>query len=82
MAETFLVPLSFFLETEPEIYRAQVQVMPGEDFPFDKIQGGRDYNWRKRREEMLFYHYGEHSIWGITAKIMRAFVKIYREYSL
>ena len=82
VAETFLVPLSFFLETEPEIYRAQVQVMPGEDFPFDKIQGGRDYNWRKRREEMLFYHYGEHSIWGITAKIMRAFVKIYREYSL
>lgn len=76
VAETFLVPLDYFFHTEPETYRAQIQVCPEEGFPYDKIRGGRNYVWRKRREEMLFYHYEGYSIWGITAKIMRNFIQI------
>ena len=77
--EIFTVPLDFFLNTEPEVYRTEAQVIPGEDFPYDLIHGGRNYVWRKRREDICFYRYDNYTIWGLTAKIMRSFVEIYRE---
>lgn len=77
--ETFTVPLEFFLNTAPEVYRTEAQVIPGEDFPYDRIHGGRDYEWRKRREDIFFYQYENHVIWGLTAKIMRSFAEIYSE---
>lgn len=77
--EIFTVPLEFFLNTEPEIYRTEAQVIPGEDFPYDLIRGGRNYSWRKRRENIYFYRYENRTIWGLTARIMKSFVEIYRE---
>lgn len=77
--EIFTVPLEFFLNTEPEVYRTEAQVVPGEDFPYDLIHGGRNYVWRKRRENICFYRYGDRTIWGLTARIMRSFTEIYRE---
>ena len=77
--EIFTVPLDFFLHTEPEIYQTEAQVIPGEDFPYDLIHGGRNYTWRKRRENICFYQYKDRVIWGLTAKIMKSFVDIYRE---
>lgn len=76
VAETFCAPLSFFLEQEPECYQVEAQIRPGEDFPFEKICGGRDYHWRKRREDIYFYEYEGYVIWGLTAKLIRAFVEI------
>lgn len=77
--EVFTVPLEFFLNTEPEVYRTEAQVVPEENFPYDLIHGGRNYVWRKRRENICFYRYGNRTIWGLTARIMRSFVEIYRE---
>lgn len=74
VAETFTVPLLFFQEHEPECYRVESRLFPGEDFPFDRIQGGRNYHWRKRREDIYFYEYEGHVIWGLTAKMIRAFI--------
>ena len=68
---TFSVPLSYFLETEPEIYETLQVTIPGEDFPFEKIPGGRDYPWKKRHYTVLFYTDTDPLIWGITAKIIR-----------
>lgn len=73
----FAVPLDFFLNTEPKVYQVEAQVIPGEDFPYELVHGGRTYNWRKRREDILFYRYKDHVIWGLTAKIMRSFSEIY-----
>lgn len=73
VAEVFRVPLRFFLEQEPERHRTNWHVEMKEDFPFDKIVGGRNYRWRERKEEVLFYEYDGHVIWGITAKILHAF---------
>ena len=39
----FRVPLQFFLETEPEVYYTRMKVIPGEDFPYDRIYGGRNF---------------------------------------
>lgn len=72
----FTVPLSWFFENEPEKYVATVYTVPGEDFPYDLVPGGRDYQWRKGKYPVYFYRYGEEVIWGMTAKILYAFVKL------
>ena len=41
VAEVFTVPLAFFMETEPEIYVNKVKLITPEDFPYDKVPGGR-----------------------------------------
>lgn len=74
--EVFTVPLEFFLHTEPECYVTRAKVEPGEDFPYELICGGRDYRWRSRKEEVCFYQYERHVIWGLTAKMMRAFADV------
>ena len=51
---TFAVPVSWFLEHEPEVYMTTVTTRPGEDFPFELIPGGRNYPWRKRRHPTYF----------------------------
>ena len=78
VAEVFTVPLKFFLETEPEEFFAKVGSEPEENFPFDRIHGGRDYPWRKSRRAIYFYSYEGWEIWGMTARIMKAFVRILR----
>ena len=50
--EVFHVPLEFFLHTEPKCYITRARVEPGEDFPYDLICGGREYYWRRRKEDI------------------------------
>ena len=79
VAEVFTVPLKFFLHTDPECYVIRAKVEPGEDFPYELICGGREYRWRSRKEEVCFYQYEGHVIWGLTAKLMRAFADVVRD---
>lgn len=72
----FCVPLSFFQTQEPEQYRIDLPVHPPENFPLSRIVGGENYQWRERREDILFYQYQEWTIWGITAKILQSFAQI------
>ncbi|MED0685472.1 CoA pyrophosphatase [Anoxybacillus ayderensis] len=74
--DVFTVPLSFFIETKPEIYRVQFEPKPEDDFPFDDIPGGRQYNWRPRQIEEYFYYYKDKVIWGLTAKIVYHFARL------
>lgn len=71
----FTVPLSFFLENEPSCYEVGMETRPGEDFPYELIPGGREYPWAKRTRKIYFYQYGDITIWGVTAGVMRAFVR-------
>ena len=73
VAEVFRVPLDFFLTTEPEVYTFPMSYELPEDFPFDRIVGGREYAWRQTIHEALFYEYEGRTIWGFTARVMRAF---------
>ncbi|MBA2878143.1 CoA pyrophosphatase [Anoxybacillus ayderensis] len=74
--DVFTVPLSFFIETKPQIYRVQFEPKPEDDFPFDDIPGGRQYNWRPRQIEEYFYYYKDKVIWGLTAKIVYHFARL------
>lgn len=67
--ETFLVPVSFFAENEPETYYFDVLPNIGPDFPYEKINLKDGYNWRKGKSTVPIYHYEDRVIWGLTARI-------------
>ncbi|MTD31139.1 CoA pyrophosphatase [Planomicrobium sp. YIM 101495] len=74
----FTVPLSFFNETEPKVYRVDFDAQPEESFPYDLIAGGENYNWRTKKVDEHFYIYGDKVIWGMTAKILMHFLEVIR----
>jgi coenzyme A diphosphatase NUDT7 len=74
----FTVPLAYFLETKPKIYRINFDVQPEESFPYDLIVGGENYNWRTRKLDEYFYIYEDKVIWGLTARILNHFVEVVR----
>jgi peroxisomal coenzyme A diphosphatase NUDT7 len=78
VGEIFTVPLSFFINNEPEIYHIEFRPEPEENFPFDLIVGGENYNWRTRGVEEYFYRYQGKVIWGLTAKILSHFIELIR----
>ncbi|MFC4559812.1 NUDIX hydrolase [Virgibacillus kekensis] len=79
VGEVFTVPLKFFLETEPVIHHVNLSVKPEDDFPFDLIVGGENYNWRTGKIEEYFYIYNDYVIWGLTARILSHFAELIRD---
>ncbi|RFU64891.1 NUDIX hydrolase [Peribacillus glennii] len=76
VGEVFTVPLSFFLNNEPKVYHINFRAEPEENFPFDLVAGGENYNWQTRKMDEYFYLYEERVIWGLTARILAHFVEI------
>lgn len=72
----FAVPLEFFLLNEPTIHHIGMRLDIPEDFPFNKIQKGKGYNWRNGRYPVHFYEYGGHIIWGMTARMINNLANI------
>ena len=52
---TFAVPLSWFVRNPPDIYKARQQTVPADDFPYEKIAGGRNYRFREQQKHYYFY---------------------------
>lgn len=74
--EIFTVPLRFFLKTEPERHDTVWEVMESTDFPYEKIEGGRNYPFSKGKATQLFYEYHGRIIWGFTAQVIRNIIEI------
>ncbi len=74
--EIFTVPLQYFLETEPERYDTVWKVAESDDFPYERIAGGREYPFSKGRTTQLFYEYNGYTIWGFTAQVIRNIIEI------
>lgn len=66
----FLVPLSYFIENEPKLYYTSYQVKPDDNFPFNDVPNGKDYQWAQFKEEVPFYYYEDKVIWGLTARVL------------
>ncbi|SDJ10020.1 NUDIX hydrolase [Salimicrobium halophilum] len=79
VAESFTVPLSFFLENEPVLHYIDINVQPRGDFPYDDIANGKDYQWQTVPYEENFYYYEDKVIWGLTAQILKDFVRVLKE---
>lgn len=69
VAEAFTVPLAFFRDTAPEIYRYELLPQVPESFPYAAVGIPRDYPWARGQTEVPVWHYQGHVIWGMTARI-------------
>jgi 8-oxo-dGTP pyrophosphatase MutT (NUDIX family) len=67
--EIFTVPISFLKKTEPEIHYLYFSPFTKEDFPYERIYGGKNYPFATPKIPELFYQYKQYTIWGITAQI-------------
>ena len=68
------IPLRFFMENEPLLHEIAIVPHLTEDFPYNRIVGGKTYNFTKGKLLQHFYTYKETNIWGFTAMITKAFV--------
>ncbi|MCR4842959.1 MAG: CoA pyrophosphatase [Eubacterium sp.] len=75
----FTMPVKWFFENEPSRHITWMENHPKEDFPYELIYGGRNYKFRKRPFEMLFFENGRDTIWGATARVINAFLQLCRE---
>lgn len=75
----FTVPIRWLLEHEPERYMTTLVTVPGQDFPFDLIPGGRSYPWHGKQYEILFYKNDQAVIWGITARITSYMIEHFKK---
>ena len=71
VAETFLVPLDFFLKNPPLDLSYDLVPNPGDDFPYEQAGIPRDYAWRLGRETVPVYRWRDRVIWGLTGRITR-----------
>jgi len=76
VAETFTIPLNYFLQTKPKKYNVTLEAIPENNFPYHLIVGGKNYNWRARKVNQYFYIYEDKVIWGLTAKIILNFISL------
>ena len=71
VAEVFTVPLNFFRTTPPEVYTYETIPQVGDDFPYEAVGISRKYPWVREQVEVPIWQYGGHTIWGLTARIVR-----------
>ena len=76
----FTVPLEFFIDNEPNVYYLDLHIVNNEDFPYNLIPNGKDYNWHKGKNPVYFYIYEDYIIWGYTAKVIKYFIDIIKSH--
>lgn len=76
VSQIFTVPLSFFVETEPQVHDLIWEVAHSDTFPYDRIEGGEEYPFSKCLIPELFYEYKGHTIWGFTAQVIQNVISI------
>lgn len=75
--EIFTVPIDYFRETEPEEVFTTTKEIPDENFPYERIYGGKNYPWREYRKRIVFYEYEGKTIWGMTGRMIEHFAKTF-----
>ena len=78
VGSTFSIPVSWFVEHEPTVYRGQLVLQPPENLPWENIPGGQAYPWHTRMHEIPFYEGTDPVIWGFTARVVRWFVDVFK----
>ena len=77
--ETFQIPLSHLMNTQPLEYTSRLVPQPGEEFPYELVGVPRDYRWLAGSERVPIYPWGEHAVWGLTGRITRHLVSLLKE---
>jgi 8-oxo-dGTP pyrophosphatase MutT (NUDIX family) len=77
----FTVPLDQLKNQTPKAYTFDVNMDISNHFPYEKIENGRDYSFKKGSYSVYFYEYKDYVIWGITAQILKVFLDNIKELS-
>lgn len=77
VGSVFRLPMAWVLGHEPDTYMVSYEPRPPEDFPWEKVEGGRGYHWRSKREEVPFYDTNP-VVWGATARVLELFARVIR----
>ncbi len=77
--EVFLTSLDELAAYEPEVYETEVVQKIPDSFPYEKVTGGKPYNWRKGRSYIPVYDMDGRVIWGLTARITKKFIETVKE---
>jgi len=72
----FLVPVSFLCDHKPEEYAINTTFDLPDSFPFEHIPHGKDYNFQSASYPVIFYHFDDKVIWGLTARMTKSFVEV------
>lgn len=72
--EIFYIPLSYLLEYTPMEVKNKLIIERGENFPYDLIEGGKNYKFKTGEYISTFYQYKDYVIWGITASMLKDFI--------
>lgn len=78
----FTVPIAYLIEHMPKTYLIKSRFDLEEDFPFESIPNGKDYNFKTMTYPVVFYDYDFYTIWGLTARITEQFVKLIKKSDL
>ena len=81
VGEVFLLPLSYFMENEPEVYTEPIDFRP-KKFPYERVDIPEDYKWRAGKWEIPVYETEGRIVWGLTARIIRSTVETLRVYKI
>ena len=75
VAEVFTVPLAFFREQPPQIFTYDLEPQVPRDFPYEAVGVSPDYPWAHGSVEVPIWHYGPHTVWGMTARLTRELIR-------
>jgi coenzyme A diphosphatase NUDT7 len=85
--KVFAVPVSFFIENPPEVYRINLEAHPYyidekgkrvDLLPVEKLKLPSRYSkpWGRFKRKVYFYNYDGEVIWGITAALVKKVVEL------
>jgi 8-oxo-dGTP pyrophosphatase MutT (NUDIX family) len=77
VSEILTVPLNFVVTERPTTYPIGYSPTFPEDFPWERIRGGRSYRWRQRVEQEPFYD-TDPCVWGVTARVLERLGEVLR----
>lgn len=75
VSEVFTVPLQFFRETMPELWNYELIPQVPIGFPYEKVGIPQSYAWNHGRVDLPIWYYEGHTVWGMTARIVRDLVE-------
>jgi len=82
--ELFTVPISFFKENQPRIFKNASVILPDKKLEDSGLlerlniprKDDMTYSWPTLYYDIPFYEYKEYIIWGITANIVKNFIDL------
>ncbi len=72
----FTVPIEHLQKTQPMRYLLSSKYDLSDDFPFQSIPNGKNYNFKSASYPVVFYDYGGYTIWGLTARMTEQFIMV------